>query len=220
LELKEKNTKIDKLQEAIRSNQPVQDSGQTDERVMELRKEQMRDKEKIRQQDERILTLSRELEIANQFKDSLKDKDPTQKVAELINTNEELAKRLQKMNKELTEYKEKVGDLNRQKIDYETEMKILKEKLNLPEDWGIDYRQARNREKSDLEWNKEQVNMLKQTNIVLEKKNKELEQKIMNQYQSYTGKGAKFNLSPLQMMLVDEYAENLRNGIDVKPEKS
>jgi len=115
LELKEKNTKIDKLQEAIRSNQPVQDSGQTDERVMELRKEQMRDKEKIRQQDERILTLSRELEIANQFKDSLKDKDPTQKVAELINTNEELAKRLQKMNKELTEYKEKVGDLNRQK---------------------------------------------------------------------------------------------------------
>ena len=123
------------------------------------------------------------------------------------------------MNKELTEYKEKVGDLNRQKIDYETEMKILKEKLNLPEDWGIDYRQARNREKSDLEWNKEQVNMLKQTNIVLEKKNKELEQKIMNQYQYYTGKGAKFNLSPLQMMLVDEYAENLRNGIDVKPEK-
>jgi len=136
--LKEKTSKIDKLQDAIRSNQPLKDSGQTDERVVELRKEQMRDKEKIRQQDERILALSRELEIANQFKDSLKDKDPTQKVAELINTNEELAKRLQKMNKELTEYKEKVGDLNRQKIDYETEMKILKEKLNLPEDWGID----------------------------------------------------------------------------------
>ena len=160
-------------------------------------------------------------EMNNQkYPQYMKDKDPTQKVAELINTNEDLAKRLQKMNKELTEYKEKVGDLNRQKIDYETEMKILKEKLNLPEDWGIDYRQARNREKSDLEWIKEQVNMLKQTNIVLEKKNKELEQKIMNQYQYYTGKGAKFNLSPLQMMLVDEYAENLRNGIDVKPEKS
>jgi len=61
--------------------------------------------------------------------------------------------------------------------------------------------------------------MLETTNIVLEGKNKELDTKLMNQYQSYSGKGAKFNLNAQQMMLVDEYAENLRKGIEDKPYK-
>lgn len=59
--------------------------------------------------------------------------------------------------------------------------------------------------------------MLEQTNIVLDQKNKDLDNKLMNQYQSYSGKGAKFNLNAQQMMLVDEYAENLRKGIEDKP---
>lgn len=46
--------------------------------------------------------------------------------------------------------------------------------------------------------------MLEQANIVLDKKNKDIEATILKQYQSYTGRGAKFNLSAHNMMKVDK----------------
>lgn len=159
----------------------MKESAQTDAIIEDLRKQLKLDKESIKQINDRNTQLSKDLESANQFREELKDKDQGRQMTELINTNEELARRLQKMSRDLTSQKEKVGDLNRQKVDYETEIRILKEKAGLPEDWGMDQRQTRAREKSELEYLREHVKMLEQTNIVLDQKNKELDNKLMNQ---------------------------------------
>lgn len=138
IENREKNQVAEKLREAVRNNQPMKDTAQTDAIIEDLRKELKRDKEQIKALNDRNQQLSKDLESANQFREELKDKDQGRQMTELINTNEELARRLQKLSRDLTEYKEKVGDLNRQKVDYETEIRILKEKAGLPEDWGMD----------------------------------------------------------------------------------
>jgi len=116
----------------------MKDTAQTDAIIEDLRKQMKHDKDVIKQINDRNTQLSKDLETANQFREELKDKDPGRQMTDLINTNEELARRLQKMSRDLTSYKEKVGDLNRQKVDYETEIRILKEKAGLPEDWGMD----------------------------------------------------------------------------------
>jgi len=98
--------KVDQLNDALLSNKPVHDTNQVDERISDLRKEQTRDKEKIKQQNEIINQLTKDLENANSFKENLKDKDSTRQIADLIQTNEELTRKLVKYNKE-------IGSLNR-----------------------------------------------------------------------------------------------------------
>jgi len=102
VELKEKNQVNEKLRDAIRNNQPMKESAQTDAIIEDLRKQLKLDKESIKQINDRNTQLSKDLESANQFREELKDKDQGRQMTELINTNEELARRLQKMSRDLT----------------------------------------------------------------------------------------------------------------------
>jgi DNA-binding ferritin-like protein len=90
------------LRDAIRNNQPMKESAQTDAIIEDLRKQLKLDKESIKHINDRNTQLSKDLESANQFREELKDKDQGRQMTELINTNEELARRLQKMSRDLT----------------------------------------------------------------------------------------------------------------------
>jgi len=129
----------------------VHDSSQVDERINDLRKEQTRDKEKIRQQNDIINQLTKDLENANSFKENLKDKDPTRQIADLIQTNEELTRKLVKYNKEIGSLKENLGEYTKLNSDLKTELEELRLKNNLPSDWLSDYKNTRNKERSELE---------------------------------------------------------------------
>lgn len=84
--------------------------------------------------------------------------------------------------------------------------------MQVPNDYGINYHDIKYEENNKTEQLNARIKVLQDQNEALTEQNKELFDKYYKASEKYTSTGVRFkNVTPEQMMLIDEYANNLRN---------